>query len=88
MAGNVSKHVAVMSELSRVMDNRSLMETSELEQELACNQNPSEAFTKVFLSLISLLLLRVLTPDSGYVDDRESKHKQVGQTEACTALQY
>lgn len=47
MAGNVSKHVAVMSELSRTMDARSLMDVSELEQELACNHNPSEAYTKV-----------------------------------------
>lgn len=48
MAGNVSKHVAVMSELSRIMDQRALMEVSELEQELACNHNHNEAFTKVY----------------------------------------
>lgn len=47
MAGNVSKHVALMSELSRVMDLRSLMDVSELEQELACNSNHSDAYTKV-----------------------------------------
>jgi len=47
MAGNVAKHVALMSELSRMMDARSLMDTSELEQELACNQNPNEHFTRV-----------------------------------------
>jgi len=47
MAGNVSKHVAIMSELSRKMDERALMDTSELEQELACNHNHSEAFAKV-----------------------------------------
>eukprot|EP00026_Physarum_polycephalum_P006009 Phypoly_transcript_06049.p1 GENE.Phypoly_transcript_06049~~Phypoly_transcript_06049.p1 ORF type:complete len:564 (+),score=108.74 Phypoly_transcript_06049:40-1692(+) len=47
MAGNVSKHVAIMGELSRLMDLRSLMDVSELEQELACNQSPNEAFTRV-----------------------------------------
>lgn len=47
MAGNVSKHVALMSELSRIMDGRSLMDVSELEQELACNHSPAEAFSKV-----------------------------------------
>jgi vacuolar protein sorting-associated protein 45 len=47
MAGNVSKHVAIMSELSRKMDERALMDVSEMEQELACNHNPSEAFTKL-----------------------------------------
>lgn len=47
MAGNVSKHVAIMSELSRRMDEKSLMDVSELEQELACNHNPQEAFQKL-----------------------------------------
>jgi len=47
MAGNVSKHVAIMSELSRKMDERALMDVSEMEQELACNHSPSEAYTKV-----------------------------------------
>jgi len=51
MAGNVSKHVALMGELSRVMETRSLMDVSELEQELACNHSPSEAFTKVMTML-------------------------------------
>jgi hypothetical protein len=50
MAGNVSKHVAIMGELSRLMDQRSLMDVSELEQELACNQSPNEAFTRVHSS--------------------------------------
>lgn len=47
MAGNVSKHVALMSELSKIMEDRSLMDVSELEQELSCNHNPSEAYAKV-----------------------------------------
>eukprot|EP01111_Echinosteliopsis_oligospora_P010014 TRINITY_DN3037_c0_g1_i1.p1 TRINITY_DN3037_c0_g1~~TRINITY_DN3037_c0_g1_i1.p1 ORF type:complete len:564 (-),score=165.66 TRINITY_DN3037_c0_g1_i1:98-1789(-) len=47
MAGNVSKHVAVITEMSRMMDDRSLMNISELEQELACTHAPAEAFSKV-----------------------------------------
>eukprot|EP00808_Paulinella_micropora_P011765 g60228.t1 len=40
---NVSKHVALMHELSAQVDTRSLMHVSELEQELACNDSHSTA---------------------------------------------
>jgi hypothetical protein len=43
LSGNVSKHVAVMSELSRLVDQRSLLTVSEAEQELACRQDHSGA---------------------------------------------
>eukprot|EP01087_Luapelamoeba_hula_P003470 TRINITY_DN13278_c0_g1_i1.p1 TRINITY_DN13278_c0_g1~~TRINITY_DN13278_c0_g1_i1.p1 ORF type:complete len:564 (+),score=111.57 TRINITY_DN13278_c0_g1_i1:78-1769(+) len=47
MSGNVSKHVAVMSELSRLVDVRNLLDISELEQELACKQDRSAALKKI-----------------------------------------
>ena len=37
--GNVSKHVSLMSELSRLIDHRQLMAVSELEQEVACSSS-------------------------------------------------
>jgi vacuolar protein sorting-associated protein 45 len=40
---SVSKHLAVQGELSRLVDLRSLLTCSELEQELACEQNHSAA---------------------------------------------
>lgn len=39
LAGNVSKHVTLVSELSRRVDKDILLEVSELEQSLACNDN-------------------------------------------------
>ena len=46
--GNVSKHVALMSELSRAVEERALMGVSELEQELACgNLGCSQACEEV-----------------------------------------
>jgi len=39
LSGNVSKHVTLMGELSRLVDVRSLFEVSELQQELACVQD-------------------------------------------------
>lgn len=39
LSGNVSKHVALVSELSRRVGSESLLEVSELEQSLACNEN-------------------------------------------------
>ncbi|CEP11802.1 hypothetical protein [Parasitella parasitica] len=41
LSGNVSKHVALVSELSRRVAQDHLLEISELEQGLACNENHS-----------------------------------------------
>lgn len=41
LSGNVSKHVALVSELSRRTTQDHLLEISELEQDLACNENPN-----------------------------------------------
>uniref|UniRef100_A0A671WHE9 Vacuolar protein sorting-associated protein 45 n=1 Tax=Sparus aurata TaxID=8175 RepID=A0A671WHE9_SPAAU len=43
MSGTVSKHVTVVGELSRLVSERQLMEVSELEQELACQNDHSNA---------------------------------------------
>ena len=39
LAGNVSKHVALVSELSRRVSSDNLLDVSELEQSLVCNDN-------------------------------------------------
>ncbi|KAJ9150849.1 Vacuolar protein sorting-associated protein 45 [Pleurostoma richardsiae] len=39
LSGNVSKHVTLVSELSRRVGQENLLEVSELEQSLACNDN-------------------------------------------------
>nr|AIC75360.1 NCU06192-like protein [Neurospora crassa] len=39
LSGNVSKHVTLVSELSRRVGAQSLLEVSEVEQSLACNEN-------------------------------------------------
>jgi tRNA uridine 5-carboxymethylaminomethyl modification enzyme len=39
LSGNVSKHVTLVSELSRRVAADNLLEVSELEQSLACNEN-------------------------------------------------
>lgn len=36
ISGNVSKHVTLVGELSRLMEKENLLEVSELEQSLAC----------------------------------------------------
>ncbi|PGG98864.1 hypothetical protein AJ80_09446 [Polytolypa hystricis UAMH7299] len=41
LSGNVSKHVALVSELSRKVGEDNLLDVSELEQSLACNDNHS-----------------------------------------------
>uniref|UniRef100_A0A4W4FZB1 Vacuolar protein sorting-associated protein 45 n=1 Tax=Electrophorus electricus TaxID=8005 RepID=A0A4W4FZB1_ELEEL len=43
MSGTVSKHVTVVGELSRLVSERLLMEVSEVEQELACQNDHSSA---------------------------------------------
>lgn len=61
MSGTVSKHVTVVGELSRLVSERQLMEVSEVEQELACQNDHSNAQqVTASESLHTLLLIRVL----------------------------
>jgi len=48
LSGNVSKHVTLVGELSRRVGSESLLEVSEVEQSLACNDNHTNDL-KVFL---------------------------------------
>lgn len=43
MSGTVSKHVTVVGELSRLVSERHLMEVSEVEQDLSCQNDHSNA---------------------------------------------
>ena len=43
MSGNVSKHVTLVGELSRLIAANNLMEVSEAEQHLACQEEHAEA---------------------------------------------
>uniref|UniRef100_U3F5M0 Vacuolar protein sorting-associated protein 45 n=1 Tax=Micrurus fulvius TaxID=8637 RepID=U3F5M0_MICFL len=47
MSGTVSKHVTVVGELSRLVSERSLLEVSEAEQELACQNDHSGALQSI-----------------------------------------
>jgi len=44
LSGNVSKHVAVVHELSRLVEANGLLEASQLEQEIACSDNRQEHY--------------------------------------------
>lgn len=44
MHGNVSKHVTLVTEMSRIVEERKLMLVSQVEQELACNGGQVAAF--------------------------------------------
>lgn len=48
MHGNVSKHVTLVTEMSKMVEERKLMLVSETEQELACNGGQGAAFEVVF----------------------------------------
>jgi vacuolar protein sorting-associated protein 45 len=47
LAGNVSKHVTLSSELDLTIKERLLLNVSEIEQELACTENRSDQFRQV-----------------------------------------
>ncbi|XP_058016648.1 vacuolar protein sorting-associated protein 45 isoform X1 [Ahaetulla prasina] len=47
MSGTVSKHVTVVGELSRLVSERNLLEVSEAEQELACQNDHSGALQSI-----------------------------------------
>lgn len=50
MQGNVSKHVTLVTEMSKIVEERKLMVVSQTEQELACNGGQGAAFEVVKLS--------------------------------------
>jgi len=47
LAGNVSKHVALSSELDHAVKGRQLLNVSEIEQDIACNENRSEQYRQI-----------------------------------------
>ena len=47
MHGNVSKHVTLVTEMSKIVEERKLMLVSQTEQELACNGGQVAAFEVV-----------------------------------------
>ncbi|KAL9261543.1 Vacuolar protein sorting-associated protein 45-like protein, partial [Drosera capensis] len=47
MHGNISKHVTLVAEMSKIVEERKLMLVSETEQELACNGGQGAAFEAV-----------------------------------------
>lgn len=47
MHGNVSKHVTLVTEMSRIVDERKLMLVSQTEQDLACNSGQAAALEAV-----------------------------------------
>ncbi|KAI0237324.1 Vacuolar protein sorting-associated protein 45 [Lamellibrachia satsuma] len=47
MSGTVSKHIAVVGELSRLVGSRGLMNVSECEQELVCQSDHSQSLQKI-----------------------------------------
>lgn len=47
MSGAVTKHVTLVGELSRVVTQHNLLEISEAEQELSCQEEHSQSLTKI-----------------------------------------
>lgn len=48
MHGNVSKHVTLVTEMSKIVEERKLMLVSQTEQELACNGGQGAAFEVLY----------------------------------------
>lgn len=57
MHGNVSKHVTMVTEMSRIVDERKLMSISQTEQDLACNNVGQIAAFEVIASLVDCICL-------------------------------
>ena len=51
LSGNVSKHVSLISDLSKIVASKKLMEVSEIQQELACHNSHASAFEKVMQAI-------------------------------------
>lgn len=55
MHGNVTKHVTLVTEMSKIVEERKLMLVSQTEQELACNGGQGAAF-EVYINHIVLII--------------------------------
>lgn len=51
MSGTVAKHVTLVSELSRIVSEYNLLEVSETEQQLACQEDHADSL-QVILSYL------------------------------------
>lgn len=60
MHGNVSKHVTLVTEMSKIVEERKLMLVSETEQELACNGGQGAAFEVVYCFIWYLVIIHCL----------------------------
>lgn len=63
MQGNVSKHVTLVTEMSKIVEERKLMVVSQTEQELACNGGQGAAFEVVKQSAVLYLFFFFLCSD-------------------------
>lgn len=55
MQGNVSKHVTLVTEMSKLVEARKLMLVSQTEQDLACNGGQGAAYEVVNIHMFHLL---------------------------------
>lgn len=53
MSGTVSKHVTIVGELSRLVTEKSLLDVSEVEQDLACQNDHSSALQASYMLRLS-----------------------------------
>ena len=66
LSGNVSKHVTLVGELSRRVEEDDLLEVSELEQSLACNDNHSNDLKVKPLVFIDGMYLTTIDNSKAY----------------------
>jgi vacuolar protein sorting-associated protein 45 len=89
LSGNVSKHVTLVSELSRRVGSENLLEVSEVEQSLACNDNHA---TDLKVRRINLLWQHQISNATAERAKVDSKHTSLRRRESrlgsvvCTAL--
>ena len=57
IAGTVSKHVAIVGELSRIVQDHNLLEVSETEQQMTTQASHSEVQQKVFVIFCSFITM-------------------------------
>eukprot|EP00927_Polykrikos_kofoidii_P047542 TRINITY_DN41758_c0_g1_i1.p1 TRINITY_DN41758_c0_g1~~TRINITY_DN41758_c0_g1_i1.p1 ORF type:complete len:587 (+),score=116.63 TRINITY_DN41758_c0_g1_i1:107-1762(+) len=104
MSGNVSKHVAVVHELSRIVEANGLLEASQLEQDIACSENRQEHLRNVVdllrservtnmerLRIVLLYALRYEHDSSIQQLKDELRRKEIGEEQVALVdklLQY
>lgn len=92
MSGTVAKHVTLVGELSRLVATHNIMEVSEAEQQLACQEDHSEIVQVIlkfqFLNFITIFYILKMKKIKNLIKDTRVKTSDILRLVCLYSLRY